>query len=172
MLLYSLGNMVTVISDILRPELWSQNILQTENDTTFQTKHWCSAAQQATAERFVHLIDFGLLNELVEVSYNWGAYHLKIVQINEDEGKLALSSTKRNFLLTSLPLTTRPLSNSLSPPRFFNIFPPPPPPLPPYFYCSDQTMNTFLKFSKPIKKQNIHQSKTGLPTYKQHMNLS
>ena len=104
MLLYSLGNMVTVISDILRPELWSQNILQTENDTTFQTKHWCSAAQQATAERFVHLIDFGLLNELVEVSYNWGAYHLKIVRINEDEGKLALSSTKRNFLLTSLPL--------------------------------------------------------------------
>ena len=104
MLLYSLGNMVTVISDILRPELWSQNILQTENDTTFQTKHWCSAAQQATAERFVHLIDFGLLNELVEVSYNWGAYNLKIVQINEDEGKLALSSTKRNFLLTSLPL--------------------------------------------------------------------
>ena len=104
MLLYSLGNMVTVISDILRPELWSQNILQTENDTTFQTKHWCSAAQQATAERCVHLIDFGLLNELVEVSYNWGAYHLKIVQINEDEGKLALSSTKRNFLLTSLPL--------------------------------------------------------------------
>ena len=33
-------------------------------------------------------------------------------------------------------------------------------------------MNTFLKFSKPIKKQNIHQSKTGLTTYKQHMNLS
>ena len=30
-------------------------------------------------------------------------------------------------------------------------------------------MNTFLSFSQLIKKQNIHQSKTALTTYKQHM---
>ena len=87
-----------------------------------------------------------------------------------DEGKLVLSSTKRNFLLSSLPLLLihQPIHTL---------------PLDFYQFSSSTTATTTtvfllfsfkqwtLSFSQTTKKQNIHQSKTSLTTYKQHITL-